>query len=147
MIDASEELTPENEGVFEAIRGRRGVAVLNKTDRPRRLDDEAMASGGFTRVRVSAMDGSGLEELKGELYRLYADHGTGGHGVLVTNVRHRDVLARTDKALERAEASMEAGEPVEFAAYEVREALSCLGEITGETCTEDLLDQTSAGSA
>ncbi len=141
VIDASAEYTPEDEGVFEAISGRRGVAVLNKTDLPSRLDEEGVASRGFARVRVSAMDGSGLEELKAELYRLYADHGTGGHGVLVTNVRHRDVLARTDKALERAEASLGKGDPVEFTAYEVREALSCLGEITGETCTEDLLDQ------
>lgn len=141
VLDASEEYTPEDEAVFEAIRGRRCLAVLNKTDLPCGIDKGLVAEKGCGVIRVSAVDGSGLEELKDELYRLFAQGGTGGHGVLVTNVRHRDALARTEKALERAENRMEAREPIEFAAYEVREALSSLGEITGETCTEDLLDQ------
>ncbi|HUJ68194.1 MAG TPA: tRNA uridine-5-carboxymethylaminomethyl(34) synthesis GTPase MnmE [Syntrophorhabdales bacterium] len=141
VLDASEEYTPEDEGVFEAIRDRRGLAVLNKTDLAGRIGDGVMGAKGFDVVRVSAKEGSGLEDLKDNLYRLFAEGGAGGQGVLVTNVRHRDALARTEKALQRAQGSMEAGEPIEFAAYEVREALQSLGEITGETCTEDLLDQ------
>ncbi len=141
VLDASVGYAIEDEGVFEAIRGGRGIAVLNKTDLPNRIDDRTIASKGFRRVSVSALEGSGLEELRDELYRLYADQGNGRPGPLITNVRHRDILARTEEALKRAGACIDAGEPIEFTAYEVREALSCLGEITGGTCTEDLLDQ------
>ena len=141
VIDASEEYTPEDEGVFEAIKGKKGLAVLNKADLAGRIDEGMVAGKGLDVIRVSARDGSGLEGLRERLYGLFAEGGTGGQGVLVTSVRHRDALGRAEKALERAQNSMEAEEPIEFAAYEVREALAALGEITGETCTEDLLDQ------
>ncbi len=141
VLDASAPYNAEDEAVHEAIRGRRGLAILNKTDLPYRIDCGTVASKGFGAMSVSALTGAGLEELKAELFRLYAEHGGRSKGPLVTNVRHRDALLRTEEALGRAEQCMGIGEPVELAAFEVRGALSCLGEITGATCTEDLLDR------
>ena len=41
----------------------------------------------------------------------------------------------------------EKGEPIEFIAFELREGLNHLAEITGETCSEDILTKYSADSA
>lgn len=141
VIDASEPYTDEDEEVYRAIKGKETIAVLNKADLPEALGEERLASKGLMRVSVSALTGSGIEALKEGLYRVFAATGHAGSGLLVTNVRHRDALARTAEALERAEHCTVTGEPIEFLAFELRDSLARLGEITGETCTEELLSE------
>jgi ribonuclease Y len=60
-------------------------------------------------------------------------------GLLVTNIRHRESLQKANNAIGRAINCHQQGEPFEFMALELREALLHLGEITGETCPEEIL--------
>ncbi|OPY69472.1 MAG: tRNA modification GTPase MnmE [Syntrophorhabdaceae bacterium PtaU1.Bin034] len=139
VLDASEPYRQDDEETYEAIRDKRTIAVFNKTDLPERLDRETVISRGVEGVEVSALTGSGLENLKNSLHEVFLEAGSRNSGALVTNARHKDALARTGQAIGRAENCSKSGEPVEFLAFELRDALSCLGEITGETCTEEIL--------
>ncbi len=56
-------------------------------------------------------------------------------------MRHRDALVKVGHNIERALILKEKGEPVEFIAFELREGLGHLAEITGETCSEDILNE------
>jgi tRNA modification GTPase len=69
----------------------------------------------------------------------------GGHdapveGIIITHVRHKNVLVRTREALCQGVEAIEKGLSEELVAVDIREALSILGEITGETTTEEVLD-------
>lgn len=72
--------------------------------------------------------------------------GRPGNGVhssdapLVSNPRHKAALERGEKHLAQALASLEAGMPDDFATIDVTAALNALGEITGETVGDDLLE-------
>ncbi|HEY1011764.1 MAG TPA: tRNA uridine-5-carboxymethylaminomethyl(34) synthesis GTPase MnmE, partial [Herpetosiphonaceae bacterium] len=59
---------------------------------------------------------------------------------LVTNPRHRDALRRAADGLDAAIAGLGAGLPVDLVAVDLTDAVSALGEITGETVGEDVLD-------
>ncbi len=86
-------------------------------------------------VGVSAKTGAGLDALRREVSaRLGGGGETGLFGPLP---RQREALARAAEAL----AGVAPGEPGEIAAAQVRSALQALGEITGETATEELLDR------
>jgi tRNA modification GTPase len=61
-------------------------------------------------------------------------------GELVASVRHRDCLVKCLDGLERAQAALTEGLPRELAAADIRAAIDALGEITGETTSEDILD-------
>ena len=63
----------------------------------------------------------------------------GGGEIIALNIRHGDVLKRTLSALGRAEATLAGGKALDLAATEIREALDILGEISGETATEEIL--------
>ncbi len=140
VLDASQPYSADDEDVYHALKdGKKVIAVLNKTDLPAAIDEQAVAAKGFATVNVSALRGWGLDTLKDALYKLFAGSGYARPGVLVTNVRHRDALARAGEALLRAGHCVQAAEPMEFLAFELRDALARLGEITGETCTEDIL--------
>ena len=59
---------------------------------------------------------------------------------LVTNVRHRDALLRAADHVAAPWRAPLAGTPAAFVAVDLHGALNALGEITGETVGEDLLD-------
>jgi tRNA modification GTPase len=92
-------------------------------------------------VATSARTGAGMEDLVQTIVR-----GLGGGGVtlggahLVTNPRHREVLARAVAGLRAAVEGQAAGIPPDLLAGDLTTALNALGEITGETMTDDLLD-------
>jgi tRNA modification GTPase len=86
-------------------------------------------------LRVSAKTGEGLEELRREIAaRLAGGVEVGAFGCLP---RQRDALLRAAKALD----GLGPGTPAELAAAGARAALHALGEITGETATEELLER------
>ena len=86
-------------------------------------------------LRVSGKTGEGIEALRREiLVRLAGGEETGGFGALP---RQREALFRAAAALD----GLGPLAPAELAAAGVRAALLALGEITGETATEELLDR------
>lgn len=129
-LDGSRPATEEDERTLAALNGRH-LLVLTKADLPR-------AARATADVVVSASTGAGL----GELASLVVGRLRLGEteGELLILERHRSALERAAEAAARA-ATMEERGANEYVAAELRAALSCLGEITGETATEELLDK------
>lgn len=141
VLDGSASYSSEDEGVYEAIRDRKVIAVVNKTDLPMKLETGAIASKCLRSVAVSALNGDGLDSLKEGLYQAFYSTGHKGAGLLLTNLRHREALEKAKQAMEQAGSCLTGHEPIEFLAFELRDALSRLGEITGETCPEEILNE------
>ncbi len=114
--------------------GRTLVAV-NKCDLPPKLRLPATA---LTTVRVSALNGEGLDRLRRELLGLLHD-GPVLEDPLLTDARHADALGRCAASLKSAGDALRGGLTEEVALEDVRAAVAALGEITGEFGTEDLL--------
>jgi tRNA modification GTPase len=81
----------------------------------------------------------GIEALKDIVYEKLMGRDLKKDAILITNMRQSGALRRTVAALDRASICMKNGEPPEFAAFELQTALSGLGEITGETCPDEIL--------
>ncbi|MGB4222562.1 MAG: hypothetical protein WBJ54_01960, partial [Syntrophorhabdus sp.] len=139
VLDGSDAYTSEDDDIYTAIAGTNILVAINKIDLPQKLDNTKILSRGLEFYNISALRGSGLEELKNGIYRKLMGKKGKRAGLLITNVRHREVLQKVYEAIGRAINCQENQEPVEFAAFELREALFNLGEITGETCPEDIL--------
>jgi tRNA modification GTPase len=143
VVDASVPLDEEDCRMAARLAGRRVILALNKCDLPRTAEvralDEALGGGPFAAVATSAIRGDGISELRSALGRLLA--GPGGLAGVVANPRHVEALGRARGALERAHAAAVDGAPGEIVSLELREALQALGEVTGETVDEDLLER------
>jgi len=93
---------------------------------------------------VSARTGHGVPELRGRIVEALC----GSKGsleayqdeILLTNVRHVDALRRARQALERARDGLEGGLAEELLAFEVGQALHAMGEVSGESVTEEVLE-------
>lgn len=132
--DASQSPDAEDEAVLAAVAEKPHVLVLNKSDLGQRSVREGLA--------VSALTGEGLERLTERVSRFALGETAGSlEARWMLNQRHRETLERATEALARATAAARADAYEDVIALELRTALSALGEIIGETTTEDLLGQ------
>jgi tRNA modification GTPase len=92
-------------------------------------------------LRVSALTGSGLAELRAALARLVGSGRVDASPAdLLWNARHRQALRRAREALDRARAAARDDLGAEYVAADLRDAHDALGAITGQVVAEDILD-------
>jgi tRNA modification GTPase len=142
----------DREMIIELARQAPVIPVLNKCDLggDRAAWERALVDLAGSRSRVlpavitSALTGEGVRELKERVVGALLGHGPytelDASEVLLTNARHVAALRRTSEALGRASEGIESGLSEELLAFEVGQALQALGEVTGETVTEEVLD-------
>ncbi|MFO1461848.1 MAG: tRNA uridine-5-carboxymethylaminomethyl(34) synthesis GTPase MnmE [Verrucomicrobiota bacterium] len=137
VLDGSGPLDPNDATLIGELRGRAVVPVVNKSDLPRQL----VLPSGIESVSVSCATGDGLERLRDAIEQLVWGGRVTAEALPVTvNARQADALRRAEDATRRAAEALRAGESLEFAALELRIAAGAVGEMVGQTATEDLLD-------
>lgn len=149
VVDGSAPLTPADDDVASIVREAPGsvVTVINKVDLPA-LTSAADVYGlvpGAPVAAVSALTGQGLAVLREHLAQtggwLYSTGRGGQVDGVVTNTRHRDALLRARTALDEGAGALVAGLALDAVCTDVRTALEALGQITGESVTEDVLSE------
>ena len=137
VADFDQGLTAEDVKLMDELPpGTMRILVFNKID----LSQAAPGAGDsdFGRqVKVSALTGAGLDDLRSEMLAALGWR-AGEEGTFLARARHLDALRRAADYLARAEER--AGE-LELFAEELRLAQRALGEITGEVTADDLLGQ------
>ncbi len=106
------------------------LPVINKVD---------VASNDHDWLQISAMEGTGIDQLKKELVNAVQGDFDLAEETIVSNARHYDALMRTSEALEKALEGLETGITGDFVAMDIRQAMYELGQITGDISTDDLL--------
>jgi tRNA modification GTPase len=143
LIDRSAPLHDADREMLLRLRERPSLVVATKTDLPQELDTDALLEQvpGPGLFPLSLVDGSGYDPLLralAERCRGLRAERRGGNAS--PNLRHQAILARTLSCLESAVAFAGTG-PLDLLATELRSALDSLGEITGETATEEVLER------
>ncbi len=136
VIDRSEGITPEDLDIFSALEGD-VTAVLNKSDLiPKVTAEQARQTLGCGCVEVSAAKGEGREALLGtvKLPEL-----SDADDVVVTNERHWQLLNAAAQSLAAAVAAFDSAD-LDCVTIDIKEAWDKLGEITGVTATEEIIN-------
>ncbi|MBI4468067.1 MAG: tRNA uridine-5-carboxymethylaminomethyl(34) synthesis GTPase MnmE [Acidobacteria bacterium] len=143
LIDHSRELDDQDWELLGLTTGIPRLVVMNKIDLPCGCALEAMAAveaGQF--LRVSVKTGEGLGVLAERILDVALQRERLGiEDVIITNSRHHQLLRAATVALEEAERALLDGASEEVPLTYLNEALSSLGEITGETTVDDILER------
>jgi tRNA modification GTPase len=128
-----------------ADKTQRLLVLGNKVDLLQTWDEDAwketaLEFGAADFMAVSGRDITNRDAVKHFLYRNTAFQPVSDDGALVTNQRHFYAFIAAEKALLRVIDAIKVGISKELLAFDLREALAALGEITGEITTDDLLD-------
>jgi tRNA modification GTPase len=143
VVDQSRPLDRDDMEMIRQARGKKGVVVLNKTDLPSVLAHETRdkAFSPFPVVEISALTGQGLEGLQKEVLDVITgSDAMPSYSEAVPNLRHRKALEIASRAFKAAKDGTEEGVPMEIVALELSTGLDALGDIVGETPSEEILD-------
>lgn len=130
VLSAENPATDEDRALLSQA-DERFVVAINKCD----LIGERAAGVRY----VSARTGEGVEELTDAL--MAAVGACGADEDQMTLPRHIECAQRAIAALKRAVSALDSRTPLDFAAVDIREALEALGDITGETMNEQVIDR------
>jgi tRNA modification GTPase len=143
VLDASERVVEDDLRLLGQVPAERRIVALNKIDLPRAVwpEDVRGAQAGDV-ISISAATGSGFDELtRGIFGRLAGDDRLERDDVMITDARQHSALKRAIAELGGARELMLEGELEEVILIKLHGALVALGEITGETLTNDILGQ------
>lgn len=127
-----------------AGRRRSVIVVVNKADCAQCLDvaDVQQLWPESPIVNTSTLTGAGLPQLEETIAELVlAGKSLHSESVLVTSTRHAEALRRAAEHLRAATSTLDRRLPLDFVSIDLRAAYDTLGEITGETASDDLLER------
>lgn len=144
LLDASEPMVAEDREIIESVKDLDHLLVLNKIDK---IEMNGESSDGIAvllpaagnAIKISAKTGVGLQDLKDALIEPLGLEDRNVSGFLISDARHFDLLNRAHMEIETSILEMDSGSSEEIVLVGLHNALRFLGQITGETTTEDML--------
>lgn len=147
MLDANDGFLEEDKQIVEFIKDKEVLCVINKIDLTRRMTiNRAELKKLFGKdtgcVEISVLKRMNLGALSDAILgKVYKGEVFANDYNMLTNARHRDAVFKACGAVEEAMASLEGKQPEEIVAISLNEGINALGEITGESVSEEVLDR------
>jgi len=144
VIDGSMPLAPEDLEIVMSTPEHRTAVVISKSDLPEAFAGEDVGGrvGNRRVLRVSALTGSGIDQLEAEIEALaVAREVDFGETAQSFGARRADCLGRAANALDEVARATGEGVPPDMLSIDLRVAIDALGEIMGQTAREDIIDR------
>jgi tRNA modification GTPase len=147
VADLGTGLTTEDKEIIQLIKDKEAICVLNKMDiEPRKAISAPELNRHFGKevraVEISALKDMNLDVLRRHIHDKVFSGGVSAddYNILI-NARHRDSLVKALGSVREAVSSSDASRPEEVISISIGEAVSALGEVTGEAVSEEVLNR------
>lgn len=142
LLDGSKNLADEDKALIEETKNKKRIIILNKMDIGQKLNVQEMKKLTNSEViSTSILKQVNLDELENLIKKLFFSGITNSNDqILVTNQRQSGLLAKAKKQLEDVISAVEDGVPVDIAQIDFNGAWDTLGEITGDSAPDELIN-------
>ena len=144
VLNYSDQLTVEDENLFEVVKGMDVIVIVNKTDLPQQINMERVneLAKEHKLVTTSLLEDLGVDELEEAIASLFfAGSIDAGDMTYVSNSRHIALLNQSLHTIEEAIEGVEMGTPIDIVQIDLTRTWEMLGEIIGDSVHESLIDQ------
>lgn len=144
IFDSSKDLTDEDKEILDIIKNKTVIVVLNKMDLLNKIDENMAEIKNVSKyiVKMSTLEQKGIDDLYKSIGNLFSmEEISLDNTIVITNIRHKNLISKALNSCREAKKSMELGMPLDIIAIFLKEILENLGEITGETVTDDIIDE------
>ncbi len=141
VLDISRPFDEEDMLILDAVAGSNVIVVKNKSDLCSVMQIPLQLQDKMT-VEISTINDAGLDTLREMIFSTFVHNKAvdSREYVVLSQTRHRDALQKAGESLHSFLYNFEGGTNLEILALDLREALNALGEVTGETTPDDILD-------
>ena len=146
VVDTSTALDENDEKIIDAIREKKAIILLNKSDLIQVTGEdeikEKLSGADHKMIAISAKENLGIDVLEENITEMFF-HGTISFNdeVYITNIRHKNALIQAVESLKLVKQSVENGMPEDFYSIDLMNAYEELGTIIGEAVEDDLVNE------
>ena len=140
VLNSSEELNDNDKFILDKVKDKNPIIVLNKNDLPKKIDKDKLDFKHIVSTNTNTLDG--IEPLKEEIKRMFKlSEIKEDDYTYLANERQLTLAKKALKSLGDAKVSLENDEPVDIIEIDLKEVFDILGSITGESYSDELLDE------
>lgn len=140
VLNYNEELTDDDKQILEKSKDKKVIVVINKNDLDKKINIDNIEYENI--IYTNTKDANGLDSLKNKIVELFnLEKLTKNDNTFLTNVRQISLAQEALKILEEVEEGIENNIPIDMIEIDIKRSWEKLGEIIGETYTEELIDQ------
>ena len=140
VLNASEELTENDKFILDKVKDKNPIIVLNKNDLPSKIDKSKVDFKHIVSTNTNTPDG--IEPLKEEIKNMFKlSEIKEDDYTYLANERQLSLAKQALKSLQDAKVSLDKDAPVDIIEIDLKEVFEILGSITGESYSDELLDE------
>lgn len=145
VVDSSTEMDENDTEIIHVLEGKKVIILLNKSDLEQRTSADDISSkteGRYPVISVSMKENEGIGLLEDQIKEMFY-HGeiSFNDELYITNARQKSSLIHAAESLQKVLESIESGMPEDFYSIDLTSAYESLGEITGETVGDDVVNE------
>lgn len=138
ILNNNEKITREEKELLEKLKNKKKIIVINKIDLENKLDKSILDNY----IEISAKENIGIEKIKDEIKRLFnLGELEASDLTYMSNARSISLLGKSLNNINDAISEINNNSPIDIVEFHLKEAWNNLGEIIGETYTDELLDE------
>ena len=134
LVDSSRVYDKDDAEIYDSIQGKNYIVLKTKSD----LKTENKQSFE-NEIEISTTSGDGIDKLKQKMLELTKISNIPSDSLIITNERHKNALIKANEALTRAIENI-SEDSLDLVSIDIKEAYVSIGEITGNTTSEDIID-------
>lgn len=143
VVDTSVPLDENDKEIIELISNKKSIVLLNKSDLECIVSvDEIRQLTDTEPIVISAKENIGIQNLEERIKEMFYEGIISfNEEVYITNIRHKQLLADAAESLKLVKNSIEQQLPEDFYSIDLMNAYELLGEIIGESVSDDLVNE------
>lgn len=140
VLNNNEELTEYDIEILKQVQNKKYLLIINKIDLPQKINYDILDKDKI--IKISALKDQGIEELKNKISEMYnLEEIQSKDATYLTNARGLSLLKKSQKIIEEVKKGIITQQPIDMIEIDIKEIWEILGEITGETYHEELINQ------
>lgn len=140
VLNQNEKLSAEDRKILSVCQNKKTIVVLNKSDLEKRIEEEEIPYSEI--IHTNTLDGNGIEPLKRKISELFhLEQLQSQDDSYLSNIRQISLAKEALSILEEVTVGIEQEVPVDMIEIDIKRSWEKLGEIIGETYSEELIDQ------
>ncbi|MCK4912723.1 MAG: tRNA uridine-5-carboxymethylaminomethyl(34) synthesis GTPase MnmE [Candidatus Omnitrophica bacterium] len=139
VFDGSRRLSENDLFLFEKVKNKNVIFIINKSDLIQRLDQGKIPKDQVI-VKMSALEGKGLGDLEEAVYRMVYKKGVDRENIVFLSQHQRHILQEVGSSLNQIRVFLEESRPIDFINIELKICLDNIGRLSGEVFSEEILE-------
>ena len=140
VLNNNEALSEEDKKILDIAKDKKVIVVINKNDLEKKIDEKEIEYKNIIYTNTKSLDG--INSLKDKIVELFnLEELTQNDNSFLTSVRQISLAKEAYQILDEVDNGIEMEAPVDMIEIDIKRSWEKLGEIIGETYTEELIDQ------